>query len=81
MKQTAAARIKGAMERNGIGPADLIQRVAQDEGLPASDAADLVNRLEVGGGCPVVVAAAVIAILAEQRMMDKGHLPPRSNVG
>jgi hypothetical protein len=74
---TTLERIVGAMKRNGITYDDLAQRVARDEGLPACDAADLVNRLETGIGCPVVVAAAVIAILAQQRMVDRGELPAR----
>lgn len=68
---TAPERIIGVMERNGIDFADVVQRVAIEEDITLGDALDLVNKLERGVGCPVVVAAAVISIIADRRVSSQ----------
>lgn len=73
MPITAAQRIIGAVERNGITWGDVIALVSHDENLPFDDAAVLVDRLQEDGKCPVVVAAAVISIIADLRVAKRGH--------
>lgn len=64
---TTTDRIRDAVTRNGLTWGDVIGRVSTENGVSEQGAGTMVDKLRRGDGCPLVVAAAVISLVADQR--------------